>query len=113
MENAWQYAKVYAQHADAAGNPLPSYYQWADAGMRQSVAKRYPMGRDARPLYSLWDGERLGYIEARKKIYAKLYSEYVVQTGAWSVLVADYEAACRDGKKIALLDFDGDSSRRY
>jgi hypothetical protein len=35
------------------------------------------MGRGAKPEYSLWDGERLDYIEARKRIYAPLYARAV------------------------------------
>jgi hypothetical protein len=35
------------------------------------------MGRGARPLYSAWAGEKLGYIAARRRIYAPLYAQAV------------------------------------
>lgn len=71
MENAWQYAKVYKQHTHN-GAPTSDYWDWARAGWSNPSAVRFPMGRGAKPEYSLWDGQRLGYIEARKKIYAPL-----------------------------------------
>jgi hypothetical protein len=40
-------------------------------------------GRGAKPLYSLWDGEKLGYIDARKRIYAPLYASAVVHADAF------------------------------
>ncbi len=73
-ENAWQFAKLYACHADWQGEPTQAYWAWAQAGWLDPKAHRYPMGKGARPLCSLWKGERLGYIEARKRIYAPLYS---------------------------------------
>eukprot|EP00696_Hemimastix_kukwesjijk_P011838 gnl/Hemi2/24845_TR8355_c0_g1_i1.p1 gnl/Hemi2/24845_TR8355_c0_g1~~gnl/Hemi2/24845_TR8355_c0_g1_i1.p1 ORF type:complete len:193 (+),score=32.92 gnl/Hemi2/24845_TR8355_c0_g1_i1:80-658(+) len=76
LENAWQYCKVYPQHVDADSlEILPAYWTWAKHGWAQKTAVRFPMGRGAKPLFSLWDGSRLGYIEARKKIYAPLYAQ--------------------------------------
>ena len=51
VENAWQYAKVYAQHV-TEGEPDESYLEWATAGWKNSRAVRYPMGKGAVPLYS-------------------------------------------------------------
>ncbi len=68
VENAWQYAKVYAQHVDADQNPTESYFLWAQGGWNKKIADRYPMGKGAKPLYSYWNGEKLPYIDARKKI---------------------------------------------
>jgi hypothetical protein len=70
MENGWQYAKVYSDH-------LHDYWEWAESGWRNSRAVRYPMGKGVRPLYSLWAGDELGYIDARKRIYMPLYSQAV------------------------------------
>jgi len=36
------------------------------------------MGRGVKPLYSLWDGKKLGYIEARIAIYDPLYIEMLL-----------------------------------
>jgi hypothetical protein len=77
MENGWQYAKLYAEHADKAQEPTHDYWEWARNGWANTRAVRYPMGKGARPICSLWAGERLGYIEARKRIYMPLYSQAV------------------------------------
>lgn len=103
LENAWQYAKLYAVHADTHGNPTEDYWTWARKGWNNSKAVRYPMGRGARPLCSWWDGEKLGYIEARKRIYVPLYAEAVVRTTGWKRLRALYDTE----PLLVLRDFDG------
>lgn len=107
FENAWQFCKTYAVHADADGNPTQEYWDWARAGWAKSEAVRYPMGRGARPLYSLWEGKRLGYVDARKQIYCQLYSEAVEITPAWEQLVETYNQ-CKDNNTVLYLrDYDG------
>lgn len=103
IENAWQYSKLYEEHTDEDGNPTNEYYEWAKKGWNSSYANRYPMGKGAVPICSLWNGSRLNYIEARKVIYAPLYAREVVKTIAYKKLRALY----RMYPKIALLDFDG------
>ena len=102
MENAWQYSKVYDIHTDDENNPSSEYWKWATAGWSSYRAKRYPMGKGVTPLYSYWDGERLGYIEARKKIYIPLYVQAVTKTLEFKIL---QKKAARDS--IALWDYDG------
>ena len=72
MENAWQYAKVYQGYEYAE-----RYFPWAQAGWLARRAERYPMGKGAIPLHSLWAGDELGYIEARRRIYIPLYAQAV------------------------------------
>ncbi len=100
VENAWQFAKVYAQH-DANG-PTKAYFEWATTGWSDDYAHRYPMGRGSKPLYSWWNGEKLSYVEARKKIYAPLYAKAVENTDAFRQLKAEHEKH----EDIWLLDFD-------
>jgi len=38
MENAWQYSKVYSEHADEVGNPTQKYWDWAKAGWENPKA---------------------------------------------------------------------------
>lgn len=102
VENAWQFSKVYKQHVKD-GEILPEYFEWALKGFNDSWAHRYPMGRGAAPLFSLWKGKRLGYIDARKEIYMPLYAEAVVKTDAFKQLKALYETH----GKLVLFDFDG------
>lgn len=102
MENAWQYAKVYEHHVGPDGNPTAEYFAWAKEGWDNPRAVRYPMGKGAIPKYSYWDGEKLSYIEARKKIYVPLYSDAVAGTHAFAQL----KTLANEGD-IWLWDFDG------
>jgi hypothetical protein len=104
FENAWQFAKVYKQHTGSDGSPNTEYWEWARAGWADPTAHRYPMGRGARPEYSLWDGDRLGYIDARKIIYAPLYAQAVEQNGGLAQLRKMADAT---QQVIVLRDFDG------
>lgn len=61
------------------------------------------MGKKARPMYSWWDGEKLGYIDARKRIYIPLYSEAARKTEAFNYL----KKLVDNGEDIVLWDFDG------
>ena len=103
MENAWQYAKVYDEHLDETGEPSTKYWQWAEAGWSNPRAVRYPMGKGAKPAFSLWDGERLGYIDARLKLYWRMYQNAVVSTRGFEKLVRLTETV----PEIVLFDFDG------
>lgn len=103
FENGWQFSKVYPQHADKDGNPTQAYWSWAMSGWESEYAQRYPMGKGAIPLYSLWKGKRLKYIEARKKIYGPLYMHYVQNTEGYHRLREIYE----NEDELVLRDFDG------
>lgn len=103
VENAWQYSKVYKFHLEKDGNPGAGWAQWAKEGFETRRARRYPMGKGVLPEYSWWEGEKLSYIEARKKIYVPLYGRAVVQTEAFQKLAKIY----RESGDIVLWDFDG------
>lgn len=91
VENAWQYSKVYKHHLDPNGEPTEEYFNWACSGWGKIRADRYPMGKGTKPEYSYWDGKKLGYIEARKKIYIPLYIRAVVHTDSYKKLKNLYE----------------------
>jgi hypothetical protein len=103
LENAWQYSKVYSNFLDDSGNILDKYWIWSKNGWATKFAVRYPMGKGMFPEFSYWDGERLGYIEARKKVYIPLYKEAVIKTEAFKKIQELYK---KNGK-IILFDFDG------
>lgn len=103
VENGWQYSKVYTEHVDEQGNPTKEYFDWAYEGFNKVKADRYPMGKGRAPLYSYWNGEKLDYIEARKKIYIPLYAKAVVKSEAYKILKDLYDS----GNDIVLWDFDG------
>lgn len=117
VENYWQYSKVYPQHAYQPGDflkwldplawqPADSYYSWRDDGWRRQRAVRYPMGKGAKPLYSLYRGSKLGYVDARKKIYIPAYAECVLKTRSYR-LMYEYMLAPSSGMDLVLRDFDG------
>lgn len=103
VENAWQFAKVYAKHVGADGLPTQEYFDWARGGWTHRRAIRYPMGKGAVPEYSWWEGEPLSYVEARKRIYVPLYTRAVMATRGFAKLCDLY----REGGELVLWDFDG------
>lgn len=103
MENGWQFGKLYAVHMDDNGDPTDEYFAWARDGWLDPRAHRYPMGKNARPEYSWWEGEKLTYLEARKRIYLPMYARAVVKTKAFDILMREYLTK----GKLTLWDFDG------
>ncbi len=102
VENAWQYSKVYYNHIDEDDNPTADYFAWAQTGWNKIKADRYPMGKGVKPLFSYWNGEKLSYVEARKKIYIPLYAKAVKKTFAFKKL----QEAYKTNENIYLRDFD-------
>lgn len=107
MENAWQYSKCYAVHTQD-GEPTADYFEWANRGWTKERADRYPMGKGAKPEFSLWDGEKLTYTQARRRIYIPLYTQAVRDTDAYKILNGMYRHA---GNNITLWDFDAYNHR--
>ena len=116
MENFWQYSKVYESHVYSMlevgrlDDPRlweikPDYYTWRDLGWAKKRADRYPMGKGARPMYSLFDGHKLDYVKARKVIYAPYYAALVIQTQSYKLLY-DYVTG-ETYNDLVLRDFDG------
>lgn len=103
VENAWQYCKVYPEFVDNSLNPTDKYFDWAMRGWSNPFAVRYPMGKGKKPLYSWWGGEKLGYVDARKRIYVPIYAKMVVKSEAYARLKELYK---KKGE-IHLWDFDG------
>jgi hypothetical protein len=103
MENAWQFAKVYSDHIRDDGDPSKAYYKWAQEGWGAKRARRYPMGKDRKAEYCWWAGEKLDYVEARKKVYLPLYAHGVNRTRAFKRLLNLYQTL----GAVTLWDFDG------
>jgi hypothetical protein len=103
VENSWQFAKVFEYYLEADGSVGERYFKWAQDGWNDIRAHRYPMGKGITPLYSYWDGEKLPYLEARKKIYIPLYSKAVQKTSAFQKLKKIHD----EGGDLYLWDFDG------
>lgn len=105
MENGWQYSKVFYNQVDDNDDPNEDYFKWAQAGWASIKANRYPMGKGHVPLYSFWDGKKLTYTEARKKVYIPLYREAVKDCGAFKKLKALYDSLAPTDI-LHLIDFD-------
>jgi hypothetical protein len=103
VENAWQFSKVYPDHLNKDDSPSDDYWTWANAGWKNPDPVRYPRGKGAKPAYCLWDGERLGYIDARLGVYFPLYRDAVASTLAYTQL----EELYAEKGDIVLFDFDG------
>ncbi len=107
VENAWQFSKVYPEH-EKGGKPTSSYWEWAKTGWNDSYAHRYPMGKGRKPLFSWWKGKPLGYVDARKRIYAPLYAECVMQSDAYKRLKSMYKKS----GELWLKDYDAYNHRK-
>lgn len=105
VENAWQYSKVYEYYLEDDGSVGERYFKWASDGWDSKKAERYPMGKGSVPLFTYWDGLRLSYTEARKKVYIPVYAEAVQKTDAFQQLKKLYET----GQDLYLRDFDAHS----
>lgn len=111
MENAWQFSKLYKEFAkynyiDEKWEPTEQYWIWAENGWADNWAHRYPMGKSARPLFSIWEGKPLNYIKAREQIYIPLYIEAAYKTEAYHKLKERYKS----GESLVLFDYDGYSN---
>ena len=111
MENFWQYAKVYEHQVDNNQNPLPEYFEWKNKGYNKKWADRYPAGKGSIPLYTWYCGEKLGYIEARKKLYLKYYKEAIIHTEAFKILKETWLNCKKNNTDLILLDFDAYNHR--
>lgn len=105
VENAWQFSKVYEKHIKN-DEVTDEYWEWARKGWNDNYAHRYPMGKGVIPKFSLWNDERLSYIQARKKIYIPLYCNAVKETDAFKKLKTVYEEHKKENKDLYLVDFD-------
>ena len=102
FENLWQYSKVYNPFLGNDGEPTAGWFSWRARGFADKHAHRYPMGKGSIPVYSWWKGEHLGYIEARKRIYATIYAKLVVATSSYEHLAKVYKVV----GEITLRDYD-------
>lgn len=106
VENLWQYSKVYKCHVDSNNEPTDEWYKWAKAGWNTKAGVRYPMGRDAKPLYSYWNKKKYDYLEAKEKLYIRMYFRSVRLTDAYKRLEALYQDCKVKNIDLVLRDFD-------
>ena len=118
LEVFWQCAKVFPHH-DSGGQPTEEYFNYrntmyaARPGQITKTVMRHPyreFGYEADDMlyWPFWNEkigkyEPLSYLEARKKVYVPEYAKLVAGTPALRYL----KQLLGQGKKVALLDFDG------
>lgn len=133
MENVWQFAKLYPSveaqrqpmsrrwqlqtiiwehgaetHTGGAPDHVPNdaYWAWRAKGMANKYAVRYPVGYHARHtcLCHVTDqGDKLDYIEARKRIYCEFY----VRHGQHKQDFLEMKRMLGSGTDVQILDVDG------
>jgi len=80
----------------------PEFRQYK--GILRHPVSRLPKAKGkCAPAFVWWNGRRISYLEGRKEVYGKLYSEMIVHTEAFKRLKTLYD----EGRNIALFDFDG------
>ncbi len=102
IENFWQFSKVYEEHIDSNDEIKPEWFEWRLNGWKSKYAYRYPMGKGRKPKFLYWNGDRLTYIEARKKVYFPYYAYSIKDLQIFKDLQTKY----LNNEKLAILDFD-------
>jgi len=133
MENLWQFAKIYPkvykqtqkdwsweeEEHFVDDQPTPAYWEWRQAGMEHDKPIRYPNGfaHKHECITVLWPKsgklsdicnpeapmDRLSYIDARKRVYCKLYSMMAKKNPEFEKL----QNMLKKGTKLQILDVDG------
>jgi len=102
LENLWQFSKVFVgEENPKTKRPTSEFFDRRKNGWKDTKAHRH-VKRD-KCLYSYWKGEKLSYMEARRKIYCPLYAEKVVETEAYKKI----KKLVDDGYNVQILGFDG------
>lgn len=114
LENLWQYGKVWSGDiAEGSGAPSAGFFRRRAAGWTKAKADRHALADPSRKgsaqcrrtqetRYHYWFGQYLGYVEARRRVYAPLYERLVRETDAWKEL----EARVARGEKLLLIGYD-------
>lgn len=91
---------------------LPEWKKWRNAGFKNKYAIRRPNGTVAKngpPIFALYNDERLGYVDSRKKIYIPTYSKLFKN----HKLFNDIMDKLFNGENIMLIDIDGPDVELY
>lgn len=116
FEIFWQCGKVYPCHNDN-GKPNADYFKWRNEFYAKTICTKDLMRHANKSLgyehkdccyFAYYDKEKgeyisLNFVEARKRAYFPEYAKLVQNTTAFRWL----KSLVDDGKKIALVDFDG------
>lgn len=95
-------------HVDANGNPNEKWYKWHEALLRHPLPVRRPNGK-AIPLYSFFQNQKLGIVDARKQIYIPCLKALYRVNPVYQKLLQ----MVRDGKNVMLIEPDGPFIEAY
>ena len=120
FENHWQYQKVHEElghwNPDTK-QPTDEWYAWREGGMTRvtrkgkgirtdpQVSKLKKSSANWKPIGAWWNGELIGLIEARKKIYVPYYLELIRKTNA----LKEMKHMIDNGDNLMIMDLDGPS----
>ncbi len=105
----WRDDPARASHDPAGDAWLSEWRKWSEHIRFGGEAKRHraKINADAEnfnaPLFSYFQGQRLLYAEARKRMYVPWYADLVKRTDSYRYLKQRFDA----GTPLLLLDFDG------
>ncbi|HMP28132.1 MAG TPA: hypothetical protein PKD85_00945, partial [Saprospiraceae bacterium] len=125
FENFWQGTKVWKKvtkqkqkkpewvwpaetHIGKDGDPNDKWYEWHEALLKHEKPVRRPNGK-AIPEYAWWfnsktkDFEKLGLVEARKKIYIDTLQKLYRKNPVYKTLLKEFRA----GQNVLLIEPDG------
>lgn len=116
FEIFWQCGKVYPPHDDN-GQPNKEFFIWRNGFYEQEKVTKSLMRHACEDLgyknsdclyFAYFDKDKkqyipLNYVEARKRVYIKEYVKLIYNSESFKWL----QSLVNQGKKIALLDFDG------
>eukprot|EP01027_Heterolobosea_sp_BB2_P014653 GEZU01021019.1.p1 GENE.GEZU01021019.1~~GEZU01021019.1.p1 ORF type:complete len:358 (+),score=89.05 GEZU01021019.1:60-1133(+) len=111
MENLWQFSKVWRGEFDEKkGIPIKDFFTRRASGWKDNTGHRHvkkgndpSTGKPYVPLFAWWAGEKLKYIEARRRIYCPIYAREVANTAAFKKLMQMVD----DGFNVQILGHDG------
>jgi len=107
VENIWQFSKVFAQDIGLNEKPTPDWFAarlkgWADPKGYQRAKKKQVAG--VKPVFFFWGREdKLEFIEARKRIFCRVYAMLATRTAAYRKLVE----LIQKGTNVQILGLEG------
>lgn len=109
IEDGWQCSKVFSSQVgkcdvDSSDEWIKNWSEYSKRGRFSSEARRHrSASRSDTCLFSYYMGEKLTYVQARKRMYCKWYAKLVRETKAYK----DLEARHLAGKNLLLVEYDG------
>lgn len=118
FENYWQFSKMWptAGHCAAGSGddecvPSDAWFRFRRRGFALEKGKRRPLPKKPYgfPRFSFYNGQPMGYVESRKKIYVPLYY-YLIRD---LPVIAAMRQMVERGEKIMIVDNDGPPREQY